>query len=136
MQRFTDSLNHISKKNPSSTILVGGDFNLPFIDWTNYSYIPGGNDKESCNILLECFNTNSFEQLVHEPTRCIDDTNNILDLCAINRPELVESVRVDEGIGDHKVVVVKLKLSYDKLIKPLRRVYIFKRANIPHLKKF
>ena len=70
-------------KNSNQTIVLGGDFNLPGIDWDN----PKAANKSQCELLLSSLNTHALAQIHKEPTR----EENILDLLITNKPGLIKS---------------------------------------------
>ena len=82
-----------------------GDFNLPEIDWNNYSA-----PNKYTNILNICLEK-GFEQLVDFPTH---DKGNILDLVLTNSPHLIQNI-IDCGkIGssDHCLLSIEILSSY------------------------
>ena len=85
MDAFSSTLKSIAENQKDSMIIVGGDFNLPSINWENLCLVRGGSDRESCEALIDALSSNSLEQLVKRPTR----GNNILDIFATNSPERI-----------------------------------------------
>ena len=63
-------------KNSNQTIVLGGDFNLPGIDWDNGVVNPKAANKSQCELLLSSLDTHALAQIHKEPTR----EENILDL--------------------------------------------------------
>ena len=90
----------MAHNNPNATIWVGGDLNLPNIDWTTNS--PSGNNYPLlfCNLVLDLFSEINFTQLVTFPTR----ESNTLDIFATNRPTLINKCISVPGISDHDAV--------------------------------
>ena len=80
MLDFETQINSIASKYPERNLIVGGDFNVPSIDWQTYSFIPGGRDKVICEALLHTFSSNSLFQIASVPNR----GESILDLLATN----------------------------------------------------
>ena len=114
IQDFVESI-------PGSTpeLFIGGDFNLPFIDWYSRSISTNStktsDDRLSCNALLEFMSANFLDQLVEEPTR----EKNILDLVFTNNPELIHSVVVQDTIkSDHREVICNILHPQFLLNKP------------------
>ena len=85
LQSLCQTIEDIIKENPVTTIWLGGDINLPNIDWSTNS--PSGNNYPTsfCNLVLNLFYDMNFTQLVTFPTR----NENTLDSFATNRPTLV-----------------------------------------------
>jgi len=78
----------------TNTILwIGGDFNMPKIDWTNMTPTPDCKSptlyQEFINIIYE----NNITQMNHLPTR----ENNILDLFFTSNPTLVNRTSIFPG---------------------------------------
>jgi hypothetical protein len=115
----------VTSKNSTRNIIIGGDFNTPSINWINYSHVPGGRDKDTCESLLQLFASYNLHQMVTKPNR----GDNILDLLATNIPEQVINVNTVEGISDHSVVTANLCLNINKSIKQRRKIYLFKKAD-------
>jgi len=88
----------------NATIWVGGDLNLPNIDWSTNS--PSGNNYplSFCNIVLDLFSELDFTQLVVTfPTR----ESNALDVFATNRPTLINKCIPVPGTRDHDTAYVE-----------------------------
>ena len=85
MHELRESIKKIKHSNKKH-IWLGGDFNLPDIDWDILGPKPGGNAPGLSKILLVISNDFGLEQIVREPTRI----NNTLDLFFTTNPTLVE----------------------------------------------
>ena len=96
LQELDASLNKVREQYPSADILLGGDFNLRWINWENLSYAPSMPDKQACELLLSIALDHNLDQLNHEPTR----KNNI------SCPELVTSCTTGPGISDHDHILL------------------------------
>ena len=93
----------IIKENPAATIWLGGDINLPNIDWSTNS-ISGNNYPISfCNLVLDLFYDVDLTQFVTFPTRI----GNTLDIFATNKPSLLDKCIPIPGISDHKSIYVE-----------------------------
>ena len=95
-------IHDVVSKNPKSAIWIGGDLNLPNIDWATNSVLSHDYPLPFCNLVIDTFNSLGFVQLVTFPTR----KNNTLDIFATNRPSLVENCFPIPGIGDHEAVLI------------------------------
>lgn len=90
-------------------IILGGDFNLPHIDWglntvkQNPQYGNEINKK-----LTDIVNDNDLTQVVREPTR--GNNTSILDLMFTTNPGLISSVEVHPGMSDHNVIITDVNL--------------------------
>ena len=108
------SVNHIYNifnKFKSSVFCIGGDFNLPDINWEN-SEIVGNQYPLTINQLyLDLSHDLGFNQIVDKPTR----GNHILDLLFTNRPEIFKNPDILSGPADHDIVSLKC------ILKPIRK---------------
>ena len=81
-------------------VLIGGDFNLPGIDWTSYSVL-SHKDVQLSTTLIDCFLENCLSQAIKYPTR----GQNILDLMFTSNPNLLSNeVHVASPSHDHDAV--------------------------------
>ena len=121
-------LSHIAEthnKGDNCTILLGGDFNVPEIDWEIPVVKPGCHHKAMCDRLIEITSEHHLEQLQREPTRL----DNILDLLFTNKPALVKEVSIMPGLSDHSTVLVDTYLNIKPNIKLPRKINQWSRAN-------
>ena len=112
-------------KNSNQTIVLGGDFNLPGIDWDNGVVNPKAANKSQCELLLSSLETHALAQIHKEPTREV----NILDLLITNKPGLIKSSHSVPGISDHCAVVTELDIDPPYRRTKPRPVRQFKKAN-------
>ena len=91
-------------QNSNLTIVLGGDFNLPGIDWDNGVVNPKAANKSQCKLLLSSLDTHALAQIHKEPT----GEENILDLRITNKPGLIKSSHSVPGISDHCAVMTEL----------------------------
>ena len=76
----------------NSRIVVGGDFNLPYIDWEHMVSLTSGRYQKKNQILLNVLNNCGLEQLVKVPTRLSQNVGNIIDLVVANTPQRIQSI--------------------------------------------
>lgn len=89
----------------ASQVIIMGDFNLPNVDWDNYSA-----PNEPCyNLFMSFVNNNGLQQYVSEPTRF----GNVLDLILTFNTYLISDVSVQcpFSTSDHNMIIVLLPLS-------------------------
>ena len=82
-------------------------------------------------IAKDCF----LDQMVTEPTRTTEKTQNVLDLFFTNNQSLMNRVEIIPGIGDHDAVMVESSLRPHKVAKPTRKVYIYKKSDYAGFKE-
>ncbi len=127
---FDDILSSILGYNidshPDRNILIGGDLNLPGFQWDS-SFSEEGNLLKT---KVDDIRKMGFEQIVKEPTRVTDHSANVLDVVLVNFPEHVQSVVLEDGIGDHKAVLAQFNFT-SLLSKSIpRTIFAFGRTNI------
>ena len=129
---FTTSINQLCTKYPDSPVWIGGDVNLPDIDWSsdtvrNNSYNQSINTK-----FLNCCQENGFiEQVVDFATRY----DNLLDILLTNRPSLMNRVDRVPGISDHQGILASslIKARYRRPVK--RKIYLWKHSDTDAIKE-
>ena len=110
-------------------IVLGGDFNLPHINWKKKSIKAGSNQHIQHQQLLDMEQELGFEQMQLSPSR----EGNILDLYFTTYPSLVKSCYTVPGISDHHMVVVDCDVK-PRYKKKHRKLYIYKKANWTNIK--
>ena len=112
-------------------IWIGGDANLPDIDWQNDS-IQGHNYPVGISkAYIDLTNDIGCQQMVDFPTRF----NNTLDIFLTNRPSLVNRCCPIPEVSDHDIVLIDSNITPHRR-KPTRRlIYLWKQANINEMKK-
>lgn len=118
-----------AKSVQSDYVVLGGDFNLPEIDWHRQPAFPGISG--SLNTLMVNFvNLLSLTQMVLEPTR----GNHILDIVLTNAPEQVLSTVIMPGISDHQAVLCEMNLkNTNSYNKNCRKIFNYSKANIAEI---
>ena len=128
------SLSHIdltTRNNPNSVIILGGDFNVPQIDWSTGEVLPGCTKKQPHEQILEVLADHHLTQIQHGATR----HKNILDLYCTNKPSLVKHNTVIPGISDHEIVVIDAALRPQFNKKVPRKVYVYAKAKWDSIKQ-
>ena len=123
-----------------STIVFGGDFNFPEINWDSHSLkFNNRGNSGAANLIFELMSEFFLTQVVDEATR----GNNILDIILTNRPTLASRITAtDTHMSDHRLVDVALSVSpslSDNEHHPPPvigfRTLDFNRGNLDQLKK-
>ena len=86
-------------------IWLGGDFNLPHIDWTDEKTLPCSTRVILSDMLLNITKDFCLSQVVKEPTR----KENILDLFLTSNPSLINRVSTTPPLSseaDHNIVFI------------------------------
>ena len=129
LHQLNDSLDRIKQKYKTAVIVLGGDLNLPDIDWPSSSVKPGACDSAKCSLLLKICNDHDLEQQVRSPTRISGPTRNILDVTLTSHPSLITHCSVKAGISDHEAVSLGMNLEAKINKKKPRKVYLFSKGD-------
>ena len=105
------------QKRSSPNIIIGGDFNLPGIDWETWQ--TGCTNKSQHEVLLDFLFKNSLTQLISQATR--PTSNNILDLLITSSPNLIENILTVPGISDHLAIIFDVNLKPHIQRNPVER---------------
>ena len=105
LESLCHNIQQIIDSNPYSTVWVVGDINLPNINWSDNSVSGYNYPIPFCNLVFDLFNNAGLEQLVTFPTRRID-------ICATNRPRLVNKCLPIPGTSDHEAVYIETMICH------------------------
>ena len=92
----------LARRYQGSVIWIGGDANLPDINWKTSSTSAQNNPVQIQSTLIDTIFDIGFEQLVDFPTR----GNNTLDIFISNRSSLLNRCIPCPGLSDHVAVLV------------------------------
>ena len=109
----------------SPNIIIGGDYNLPGIDWETLQ--TGCTNKSQHQVLHDFLLNNSLSQLISQATK--PTSNSILDLLITSSPNLIEDIQAATGISDHLAIIYNVDLEPHIPKKPSRKVYQFHKAD-------
>ena len=127
----------IRSKFKKSDFMMGGDFNLPDINWETFE-IKGGNYSKNVNqIILDSCSDNGLRQTVTEPTRKDkrSGVENILDIFLTSNPNLLTKTAVVSGLGDHEAVRIESLLQLNRRKKPKREIRLWKQTDTDSLSR-
>ena len=130
MDTVNQTLSTLCHKFSNMPIWIGGDTNLPDIEWkteqltTNqYTY------SISYSFLYALANT-GLQQIVNFPTR----NNNTLDVVLTNRPSLVKQCVGMPGLSDHDIVFVETSSRALRHMPAHRKILVWKHANFDDIR--
>ena len=131
LQSLERNIDKLIKNGALPEIIIGGDFNMPSIQWTdtveimdNPSYGINTNQK-----LLDIKDFFGLTQIVKENTR----QNNVLDICFVKSPDLYHDTNIIPGISDHEAVTFTINQQARVNYKPPRKIYQFRKADMSKL---
>lgn len=132
MESLCTNIRNMAQQHRKSVLWIGGDFNLPDIDWNNYVVAGHRNPLSVNNDIFTSTLEMGIEQIVTFPTRL----EHTLDLFFTNRPAYINNCQSMPGIGDHDIVHI------DTDIIPRRRkpsakhkIYLWDKANMEDVRK-
>ena len=128
--QLIDAIESLVKRHPNEVIWIGGDANLPDINWSSNA-VSGNNYKKEINdSFLQAVENCGLDQIVDFPTR----DNNLLDIFLTNRPSLIQTCKSLPGISDHEIVYMDSDVSV-KYQRPVRRkIWLWSKADVPSMK--
>ena len=117
-------------------MIIGGDFNLPSIEWGHWgdevkTRDPPSYGREINSRFIDVCDELGLTQVVRDPTR----ENNILDLMLVTSPDRCVDIQVNPGISDHDAVCLTYEGRVKINKKKPRTVFLFKRADMSSLKE-
>ena len=129
-ENITNEIKSIKGKHKKSVLFLGGDFNLPDINWETLS-ICGHQYLKSINeIFLDLFQDLGLSQSVLEPTR----ENSILDILLTNNPNLIKSTKIISGVADHDTVLSEFLFTLPRKKTVKRLIRLWNKADLNALK--
>ena len=123
LELINNSLNKLSNKD--SMVILGGEFNLPDINWQQNQVNEGSSQPCLHQTMLDIATWHGLEQVVQAPTF----EGNTFDLIFTNRPAFVNRVEVLPGICRHHAVHCEIASSPIHVKRKTRTIQIHKRAN-------
>ena len=110
----------------NSPFWVGGNFNLPDIDWLLKGIVKHQYCKEINEVFLESLDVINAEQIINFPTR----GDNTLDLLLTNRVSLLNKCCDIPGFRDNQSAIIADIECHPKKQKQIsREIYLWKNAS-------
>ena len=132
LQELTKILKEIVISNPTNPIWIGGDMNLPNINWNNNTVVNNCYPLALCNTILDFTADHGFFQTVQTPTR----NQNILDIFLTNRASTISSCEVIPGISDHEIVSISTTVAVSHNMKQERNIFLWHKANFDSINDY
>lgn len=129
-QNMCQAIKVIIASNPSAVVWIGGDFNLPDINWSMGAFESHQYTNAINNHFLSTFSDAGLTQIVDFPTR----GKKTLDLFFTNRPSLTSRCVPTPGVGDHDMVLT-LSETRARRQKPVRhKIFLWKKADMSRIR--
>ena len=125
-----EELIKLKHDNQQSDFCIGGDFNLPGMNWSCLTVTSNQYSYAMTDTYLDILRNCNVEQIVDFPTR----GNKTLDIFLTSNPGLIDRCKPIPGVGDHDAVLI------DTLIKPRhtkptrKTIHLWDKANITEFK--
>ncbi|XP_038064967.1 uncharacterized protein LOC119735343 [Patiria miniata] len=130
LECLCSSIRNISSNNRKSIVWIGGDLNLPDIEWSSSSVIGHRYPQSLSNNFITTLAESGLDQIVSFPTRL----DNTLDLFLTNRPSCINKCLPIPGISDNEIVFVDTDIK-PKRQRPVRRkIYLWNKADMQQIR--
>ena len=131
-ERLSTEIKRIANEFHSSTLWIGGDMNLPDLDWPNETILSNNYPVKINELILETTHDTALTQMVDFPTR----GSNILDIFLTNRPTLVNKCEAIPGISDHdSAIFIEADVNAKLQKVPRRKIYLWSKGNMEEMRK-
>lgn len=107
----------IISKHKTNPHWIGGDLNLPDIDWSTNSIVRHQYPKALNESFINMMEDTNTEQLIDFPTR----KKNILDILLTNNSSLATSIKDIPGVSDHDRVPLADIMCHPRRNRPVKR---------------
>ena len=129
-EQLCSCLESLAKGNPKSPIWVGGDCNLPDINWASQSIISSAYPLAISESFLDMMHI-GLKQIVDFPTRL----NNILDLFLTNRPTLIIRCEAVPGLSDHDIVYIESRILAKRHKPVARKIHLWNKTDFDKVRE-
>jgi hypothetical protein len=133
LDKVYDEISALRSKYKTAVMIVGGDFNLPDIEWTRPSIIGSQYPLRVNQAFLNLVADSNLEQQVNFPTR----KENTLDLILTSHPGFKVRCKPIPSIGnsDHDIVLFDTAISPQRKKPPKRKIWLWKQAKLEEIRK-
>jgi hypothetical protein len=124
-------LSTVMQKHKTSPHWIGGDLNLPDINWGTNEISGHQYSKKINESFTNMMNDCNLEQIINFPTR----QDKYLDILLTNNTSLLTSVNDIPGISDHTTIAIVDAMCHPLRNRPIKRtIYLWNSADISHQK--
>ena len=129
MDTVNQNLSTLCHKFSNMPIWIGGDMNLPEIEWETEQLTTNQYTHSISYSFLDTLANTGLQQIVNFPTR-----NNTLDVVLTNRPSLVKQCVGMPGLSDHDIVFVETSSRALRHRPARRNILLWKHANFDNIR--
>ena len=128
-----EEIANLKKKAKKNIFVIGGDFNIPDIDWKNLTTSGSQYPKSTSKAFLDLISDNSLEQIVDFPTR----KDRILDIILTSHPSFKQRCKPMPSIGnsDHDIVLLDTSITNFRPRPQRRKILLWKKADLSMIKE-
>ena len=130
MDTVNQTLSTLCHKFSNMPIWIGGDMNLPDIEWETEQLATNQYAHSFSYSFLDALANTGLQQIVNFPTR----NNNTLDVVLTNRPSLVKQCVGMPGLRDHDIVFVETSSRALRHMPARRNILLWKHANFDDIR--
>ena len=128
-----EEISKLKSRCKRNVLVMGGDFNLPDINWVDLTITGNQNPTRVNQSFLDIIADNGLEQQVDFPTR----KDKQLDLILTTHPSYKQRCKPLPSIGnsDHDIVLYDTTFAAHRPKPERRKIYLWKRADISGIKQ-
>ena len=126
--KICQELTSIVNSNKKSLYWIGGDFNLPEIDWMSESCKAQNKINDT---FLDTIKMLGLKQTINFKTH----DENILDLFLTNNPGLITYQKPIAGLGDHEAIIINSNITAERKKTKPHKIFLWNKCNITNAQK-
>lgn len=133
LSKSTEEIRTLKPKSKNSIFIIGGDFNLPDIDWKTLNISGSQYPQSTSKHFLDMIADSNLEQLVDFPTR----KDKVLDLILTTHPSFKMRCKPMPSIGnsDHDIVLLDTSIQTYHPRPARRKILLWKKADLNAIKE-
>ncbi len=126
LEELINTITNLYRSNPGTPTWIGGDINLPDIEWSSNSIVSHQYPRALNESFLDLLAITGMEQLVDFPTR----GDSTLDIFITNRPSLTNTCTSIPPLSDHHVVFMDVDARAHRRKPVKRKIHLWKKADL------
>ena len=130
-KKLVDEIYKVNDKNKNAVFWLGGDFNLPDINWKTHEINSNQYLKSINSLFIEMAQDLGLSQIVDVPTR----GTSFLDLLFTNNPGFVKKCSLIAGLGDHEIARIHSTLNPFRKKPTKRTIHLWNKVDEAKIQK-